>query len=227
MRPSETHSEAACGNILAMAAWETSLITAGATLSGVAITALLAAGRERRQYREERQRERARVAEERWKWLRAERRQAYAALVNLGFQAATTLVEGQSRQDDPDVAAELETRLDELEDAIYAQVADVQLVGSEAVLTAAYALRRSVRRTSTLLGRSIRAAGQDETDDGALSEKVRTVYGATHALVEAATDDLRVPPEPSDPEPGTGRLGARRWLGLRRGSREVAPPESA
>ncbi|MEV7737827.1 hypothetical protein AB0O75_38135 [Streptomyces sp. NPDC088921] len=178
------------------------LITASATLIGVAITLVAAEIREKRRSREERQRERDRVTEERWKWLRQERRQAYAALVSLGFQTANTLEEGAAQRHDLDAAVKLETRLDELEDAVYAQVADVQLIGSEAVLTAAYTLRRSVRRTSTLLSRSTEAAGRGETDDGALSEKIRTVYGATHALVDAATADLRVSLDVGD-EAGT------------------------
>ncbi|MGR6975231.1 hypothetical protein ACU639_37620 [Streptomyces cynarae] len=149
------------------------LITASATLAGVLITAAFAEYREQRRSREERQRERDRVTEERWKWLRQERRQAYAALVNLGFQIAATLLEAASRlHDRKDLkgALELWTRLDELQDAIHAQVADVQLVGSEAVITAAHTLRRSARRTAGLLSRSVDAAkkraDEDTADDG-------------------------------------------------------------
>ncbi|MGV9243586.1 hypothetical protein [Streptomyces sp. NPDC003710] len=174
------------------------LITASATLFGVAITLVASEIREKRRSREERQRERDRIAEERWKWLRQERRQAYAALVSLGFQLAATLLEAASRlhdRDDPDGALELWSRLDELQDAIHAQVADVQLVGSEAVLTTAHALRRSARHTASLLSQSIDAAKKN-ADDGAandgLSQRVRVLYGATNDLVEAATADLRV-----------------------------------
>jgi len=174
------------------------LITAFATLSGVAITAAFAEYRERRRSREERQRERDRVTEDRWKWLRQERRQAYAALVHLGLQVAHTLLEAAARlhdRDDPEGALELWSRLDELEDAVSAQVADVRLVGSEAVVEAAHALRRSVRRAPSLLKRSVAAfqagEGNQGEQDGELSEKVRAVYGATDGLVEAATADLR------------------------------------
>ncbi|MER6374855.1 hypothetical protein ABT255_42335 [Streptomyces mirabilis] len=177
------------------------LITASATLSGVAITAAFAEYRERRRSREERQRERDRVTEERWKWLRQERRQAYAALVHLGFQAAATLLEAASQlhdKGDPKGALELWTRLDELQDAIHAQVADVQLVGSEAVITAAHTLRRSARRTAGLLSQSVDAAKRKKADDDTatdgLSQRIRLLYGATNDLVAAATEDLRVSP---------------------------------
>ncbi|WP_367318800.1 hypothetical protein [Streptomyces sp. HUAS ZL42] len=181
------------------------LITASATLAGVLITAAFAEFREQRRSREDRQRERDRVTEERWKWLRQERRQAYAALVHLGFQAAATLLEAASRlhdRKDPEGALELWTRLDELEDAIHAQVADVQLVGSEAVLTAAHGLRRSARRTASLLSQSVDAAKKNRLDNGntndGLSERIRILYGATNDLVDAATADLRVSPEADD-----------------------------
>lgn len=175
------------------------LITAFSTLAGVVITLLVAESRERRRSREERQRERDRVAEERWKWLRQERRQAYAALVHLGFQIAATLLEAASRlhdRKDPKGALELWTRLDELQDAIHAQVADVQLVGSEAVITEAHTLRRSARRTASLLSQSVDAAkgnqaANDKENDG-LSQRIRLLYGATNDLVEAATADLCV-----------------------------------
>ncbi|MFG5720314.1 hypothetical protein [Streptomyces murinus] len=198
-----------------MAAWETSLITASATLLGVGITAGFAEYREQRRSREERQRERDRVTEERWKWLRQERRQAYAALVHLGFQIAATLLEAASRlhdRKDPDGALELWSRLDELEDAIRAQVADVQLVGSEAVLTAAHTLRRSARRTASLLSQSVDAAresqGDNDSGNDGLSQRVRLLYGATNNLVDAATADLRVSLDAGDEAtPGTGAHG--------------------
>ncbi|MCH5677915.1 hypothetical protein [Streptomyces gilvus] len=192
------------------------LITASSTLAGVVITLIVSEIRERRRAREERQRERDRVIEDRWKWLRQERRQAYAALVSLGFQAAATLLEAASRlhdRKDPDGALELWSRLDELEDAIYAKVADVQLVGSEAVLTKAYALRRSARRTASLLSQSVDAAREHQSDDDAaddgLSPRIRRLYGATHDLVEAATADLRVSLDASEEAgPVTSARGA-------------------
>jgi hypothetical protein len=177
------------------------LITACATLSGVAITAAFAEYRERRRSREERQRERDRVTEERWKWLRQERRQAYAALVHLGFQAAATLIEAASRlhdQRDPDRALELWPRLDELGDAVAAQVADVRLVGSAAVIEAAHGLRRAVRRAPNALERRVAAYQAGETDSEELSARVRAVYRATDSLVEAATADLHVSPDVDD-----------------------------
>ncbi|MER6209198.1 hypothetical protein [Streptomyces sp. NPDC001642] len=127
-----------------------------------------------------------------------ERRQAYAALVHLGFQIAATLMEAATRlhdRKDPKGALELWARLDELQDAIHAQVADVPLVGSEAVITAAHTLRRSARRTVGLLGQSVDAAKKRADDDTAgdgLSQRIRLLYGATNDLAEAATDDLRV-----------------------------------
>lgn len=198
----QAHAWPTCGNILAMAAGGTSiapyLITASATLAGVLITAAFAEYREQRRSREERQREQDRVTEERWKWLRQERRQAYAALVHLGFQIAATLTEAASRlhdRKDPKGALELWTRLDELQDAIHAQVADVQLVGSEAVITAAHTLRRSARRTAGLLSQSVDAAkkrADDGTASDGLSQRIRLLYGATNDLVVAATEDLGV-----------------------------------
>lgn len=175
------------------------LITACATLAGVAITAAFAEYRERRRSREEQQRERDRIIEERWKWLRQERRQSYAALVHLGFQAAAVLLEAASRlhdRNDKKGALELWTRLDELQDTISAQVADVQLVGSNSVIEAAHGLRRSFRHAPSVLKQSVaasraRKSGSRESTDH-LSERVRAVYRATHSLVEAATRDLHM-----------------------------------
>ncbi|MFH9426227.1 hypothetical protein [Streptomyces sp. NPDC017529] len=175
------------------------LITAFATLAGVAITAAFAEYRERRRSREEQQRERDQTVEERWKWLRQERRQSYAALVHLGFQSAAVLLEAAARlhdRNDSKGALELWSRLDELQDAISAQVADVQLVGSEAVVEAAHGLRRSFRHAPRELKQAVAAfrTGEcgDRELDGRLSGRVRTVYRATHALVETATHDLRI-----------------------------------
>ena len=65
---------------------------------------------ERRRAREERERERDRLTEERVKWLRQERRQSYAALIDAGYQAANLYLEASSRLfegNDPDGATEL------------------------------------------------------------------------------------------------------------------------
>lgn len=195
--------QTSCGKILGMAAGGTSfapyLITALATLAGVLITGAFAEYRERRRSREEQQRERERIVEERWKWLRQERRQSYATLAHLGFQAAAVLQEAASRlhdRHDSRGARELWTRLDELRDSISAQVADVQLVGSEAVIEAAHRLRRSFRRAPDLLDQSVTTAqagdpGIHESDEN-LSARTRAVYEATHSLVTAATQDLRM-----------------------------------
>jgi hypothetical protein len=209
----------ACGKILAMAAGGTSLapylITASSTLAGVVITLVVSEIRERRRSREERQRERDRVTEERWKWLRQERRQAYAALVSLGYQAAATLQEAGSRlhdRKDHKGALELWGRLDELRDQIAAQVADVQLVGSEAVITSAQDLRRSFRRAPNALQMAADPqAGKSRGDESAdqLSERVRAVYRATHHLVEVATADLHVSlDDRNEAGPDAGARGA-------------------
>lgn len=80
------------------------LITASSTLAGVLTILRVSEIRERRRSREERQRERDQVTEERWRWLRQERRQAYAALMHLGFQASATLQEAGSQLHDAKTA---------------------------------------------------------------------------------------------------------------------------
>jgi len=69
------------------------------------------------------------------------------------------LWEAQSRAfDEGDIkgALQLWKPLEELRDAIYAQVADVELVGSDTVIVAAHSLRRTVRRAPGLLTRDLR-----------------------------------------------------------------------
>jgi hypothetical protein len=85
-------------------------------------------------------------------------------------------------------------------------VADVQLVGSETVITAAHALRRSARRTAGLLSQSVDAAKKKANDGTArdgLSQRIRLLYGATNDLVQAATEDLRVSLEAGSEEERT------------------------
>jgi hypothetical protein len=180
------------------------VITAGATLAGVAITGVLAEYRERRRSREERQRERDRLNEERVKWLRQERRQSYAALIDVGYQAANLYLEASSRvfdQNDPAGALELWQRLDTLRDLISAKVADVELVGSAEVVSAAHGLRRTFRRAPDLLAHAARELthkGRDELSVD-LSPRVRAIFEAVHRLVDTAKRDLRI--ELDDDEP--------------------------
>lgn len=174
------------------------VITAGATLGGVAITGVLAEYRERRRSREERERERDRVIEERLKWLRQERRQSYARLIDVGYEAASLLLEASSRvfdSADPDAARELWPTLDQLRDTIRAKVADVELVGSAAVVDAAYELRSVFRRAPDVLltCASIRDdPGRAEELSSAMAPKVRAMFRVVQRLTEVAKRDLRI-----------------------------------
>ncbi|MFP3960834.1 hypothetical protein SMC26_00750 [Actinomadura fulvescens] len=163
------------------------LITAGSTLAGVLITGILAEYRERRRSAEERRREEDRLAEERWKWLRQERRESYARLISLGYQAASLFAEAADvSHKSPDKAKKLWKSADELRDAIHSQVADVELVGSEAVISASHSLRRTMRRAPGLL------VELRENERDALNHKVRSLYGATNDLVDIAKRDLNL-----------------------------------
>jgi hypothetical protein len=174
------------------------LITAGATLAGVAITALFAEYRERRRSREERDRERERTAEERQKWLRQERRQSYASLIDAGYQAASLLLDAASRlfdgAADPDSALELWRPLDELRDSIAAKVADVELIGSKGVVSAAHGLRRTFRRAPDMLLYCAREIKEDRKGQSDLSSHlpVRRMFGAVHRLTDESRKDLAV-----------------------------------
>lgn len=181
------------------------LITAGATLGGVAITAVFAEYRERRRAREERQRERDRLIEERIKWLRQERRQSYAALIDVGYQAANLYLEASSRlfdKKDPDGAMELWEPLDALRDEISGRAADVELVGSTEVVRAARSLRRTFRRAPNLLIYAARGVKKNTEPPDKLSAdvspQVRSLFSAVHRLVDTAKRDLRI--EPDDEE---------------------------
>jgi hypothetical protein len=183
------------------------LITAGATLGGVAITAAFAEYRERRRAREERERERDRLTEERVKWLRQERRQSYAALIDVGYQGANLYLEASSRlfdRNDPAGAMELWQPLDALRDVISGRVADVELVGSTEVVRAARSLRRAFRRAPDLLIHVAHSAKENnETRDelaADLSPKVRSLFSAVHRLVDTAKRDLRIEPDDEEPD---------------------------
>jgi hypothetical protein len=183
------------------------LITAGATLGGVAITAVFAEYRERRRAWEERERERDRLTEERVKWLRQERRQSYAALIDVGYQAANLYLEASSRlfdRNDPDGAMELWRPLDALRDLISGKVADVELVGSTEVVRAARGLRRAFRRAPDLLIHAAQGVKEDIEPRGELSAdlspRVRSLFGAVHRLVDTAKRDLRIEPDDEEPD---------------------------
>ena len=183
------------------------LITARATLGGVAVTAVFAEYRERRRAREERERERDRLTEERVKWLRQERRQSCAALIDAGYQAANLYLEASSRLfegNDPDGATELWRPLDALRDVISGKVADVELVGSTEVVRASRALQRAFRRTPDLLihaahGVKENIERRDELSAD-LSPRVRSLFGAVHRLVDTTKRDLRIEPDDEEPD---------------------------
>jgi len=181
------------------------LITTGATLGGVAIMGLLAEYRERRRSGEERDRERSRIMEERVKWLRQERRQSYAALIDVGYRASNLYLEASSRifdRSDPDGAIELWQPLDALRDLMSGKVADVELVGSGEVVKAAHGLRRAFRRAPDLLIRAARGikedAGQRDELAEEISPRVRSLFKAVQHLTDIAKRDLRIEPDNTD-----------------------------
>lgn len=153
---------------------------------------------------EERDRERNRLMEDRVKWLRQERRQSYAALIDVGYQAAQLYLEAALRlfdRNDPDGAIELWRPLDTLRDTTSGKVADVELVGSPAVVSAAHGLRRAFRRAPDLLINSARRAKEStepEEDSVGLSPRVRAIFGAVQHLVETAKRDLRIDYDDAD-----------------------------
>lgn len=174
-------------------------ITAAATLSGVAITGTLAEFRERRRAREDRQRELDRLTEERLKWLRTERRQSYAAFLDIGYQAANMLIEVASRildGENLEGAAELMVPLDALRDAIRVRVADIELVGSPDVVSAALDVRRAFRRAPNIAATAIAQLSTTDADreglSAALSSKVREMYTVVQNFVDSAQADLAI-----------------------------------
>jgi hypothetical protein len=117
------------------------LITAGSTLTGVAITGVLAELRERRKSREDREREQIRRSDADANWIRTERRKSYAALVETGYAAANLYLDAASRlfdRGDPDGAKGLWVELDRTRDELKLRVADVSLLGTPQIVDASF-----------------------------------------------------------------------------------------
>lgn len=194
-----------------------SIITAGAALAGVMLTVVVTGRRERRRSaeqlsreermsRDEQERENRRLGEERWRWLREERRTVYVgfAVTVDGALSKSGDAVGELVRGNTEGASQRATDLLQLLDPVAVSLHEIQLIGATDVVNPAGRVWQLLWRQGAKLDELV-----NQLEAGEKIDPTEVMYGiqllgeATRAFTSAAREDLEVDDLDEDDQPNS------------------------